>query len=154
YAVDPKTNFFVRLIQDYQGDDIYGGILGPAGGGWRQFPHGYDIPSAGAVATLIHTFRSNLVGAFVFGINRAPQMVVPQDDAAYAASKLPLKGADGQVLPLSSVFGANTLNLKPNIHFGFPAGFTPQSAGQTVTNAPGLTVPGVSAPGFGFDSRW
>src|SRR5262249_52634363 len=62
YAIDAKTNFFVRLIQDYQGDDIYGGILGPRGGGWRQFPHGYDIPSAGAVATLIHTFRSNLVG--------------------------------------------------------------------------------------------
>jgi hypothetical protein len=154
YAVDPKTNFFVRLIQDYQGDDLYGGILGPSGGGWRQFAHGYDIPSAGAVATLIHTFRSNLVGEFVYGINRAHQMVVPEDEAAYTASKLPLKGADGQPLALPNVFGANALNLKPNIHFGFPAGFTPQSAGQTVTNAPGLNGPGLNNPGFGFDSRW
>src|SRR5205085_2044840 len=107
--------------------------------------HGYDIPSAGAVGTLIHTFRSNLVGEFAYGINRAHQMVVPQDEAAYTASKLPLKGADGQPLVLPNVFGANALNLKPNIHFGFPAGFTPQSAGQSVTNAPGLNAPGLSA---------
>jgi hypothetical protein len=143
YPIDPKTNFFVRLIQDYQGDDTYGGILGPRGDGWRQFSHGYDIPSAGAVATLIHTFRSNLVGEFIYGINRAHQMVVPQGDA-YANSKLPLKGADGQPIPLTNVFGANSMNLLPNIDFTFPNGFTAQSAGQTVTNA----------PGFGFDSRW
>jgi hypothetical protein len=144
YPIDPKTNFFVRLIQDYQGDDSYGGILGPRGDGWRQFPHGYDIPSAGAVATLIHTFRSNLVGEFVWGINRAHQMVVPQDDAAYAASKLPLMDVNGKPLPLTSVFGANTMNLKPNIDFGLPSGFLAQSPGQGITNA----------PGFGFDSRW
>jgi hypothetical protein len=144
YAIDPKTNFFVRLIQDYQGGDRYGAILGPSGGGWRQFPHGYDIPSAGAVGTLIHTFNPRTVGEFTYGINRAHQMVVPQDDALYEASKLPLKGADGAPIPLTNVFGANTMNLKPNINFGFPSGFSAQSAGQTITNA----------PQFGFDSRW
>jgi hypothetical protein len=144
YVIDAKTTSFVRLIQDYQGGDGYGAILGPAGDGWRQFPHGYDIPSAGAVATLIHTFRSNLVSESTFGINRAHQMVVPQDDALYAASKLPLKGADGKPLQLPNVFGANTMNLLPNINFGFPSGFSAQSAGQTIPNA----------PGYGFDSRW
>ncbi len=144
YPIDAKTTFFVRLIQDYQGGDGYGAILGPRGDGWRQFPHGYDIPSAGAVGTLIHTFRSNLVGEFIYGINRAHQMVVAQDDALYAASKLPLKGADGQSIPLTNVFGANKMNLRPNIDFGFPSGFTAQSAGQSITNA----------PGYGFDSRW
>jgi len=144
YAIGSRTTSFVRLIQDYQGGDGYGAILGPAGDGWRQFPHGYDIPSAGAVATLIHTFSPNLVSESTYGINRAHQMVVPQDDALYAASKLPLKGPDGQVIPLTNVFGANTMNLRPNINFGFPSGFSAQSAGQTIP----------SAPGYGFDSRW
>ena len=39
-------------LQDYTGNDGYGQILGALGDGWRQFPHGYDIPSAGAAASL------------------------------------------------------------------------------------------------------
>ncbi|MBO0722685.1 MAG: carboxypeptidase regulatory-like domain-containing protein, partial [Blastocatellia bacterium] len=77
YNVSPKTTTFVRLIQDYQGQDGFGAILGAAGDGWGQFPHGYDIASAGAVGTLIHSFRSNLINEFTWGINRAHQMNSP-----------------------------------------------------------------------------
>jgi hypothetical protein len=117
YNVSPRTTAFVRLIQDYQGSDGFGAILGAAGDGWGQFPHGYDIPSAGAVATVIHTFRANLVNEFTWGINRAHQMNVPleqKDQRTYAQSLLPLKGANGQTLALPNVFGANTFNLLPN----------------------------------------
>jgi hypothetical protein len=33
--VSPKTTFFVRQLQDYEGRDGYGAILGPSGGDWR-----------------------------------------------------------------------------------------------------------------------
>lgn len=147
YNVSPKTTAFVRLIQDYQGSDGFGAILGAAGDGWGQFPHGYDIPSAGAVATVIHTLRSNLINEFTWGINRAHQMNVPleqQGERTYAQSQLPLKSASGQTLALPNVFGANTLNLLPNVSFGLPAGFSAQTSGQAVPNL----------PSFGFDSRW
>ncbi|PYV12195.1 MAG: hypothetical protein DMG07_17595, partial [Acidobacteria bacterium] len=75
YLIGPKTTSFVRLIQDYTGNDGYGAILGPAGDG----PHGYDIASAGAVATVIHTFRPNLVSESTWGVNRGHQMVMAQD---------------------------------------------------------------------------
>ncbi len=61
YPISSKTTSYVRLLQDYTGNDGYGQILGALGDGWRQFPHGYDIPSASAVAALIHTFRPNLI---------------------------------------------------------------------------------------------
>ena len=64
---------FLRLLQDYTGIDGYGQILGALGVGWRQFPHGYDIPSAGAVAAFIYTFRSNLVSETMWGITRGHQ---------------------------------------------------------------------------------
>jgi hypothetical protein len=147
YNINPKTTAFVRLLQDYQGQDGYGAILGPAGDGWGQFPHGYDIESAGAVATVIHTFTPTMVNEFTWGINRAHQIVAPINQSgqpAYSSSLLPLKGANGQALSLPNVFGANALNLLPNINFGLPSGFTAQSAGQTIPNL----------PAFGFDSRW
>ena len=65
------------LLQDYTGNDGYGQILGALGDGWRQFPHGYDIPSAGAVASLIYTFRPNLVLETMWGITRGHQMNTP-----------------------------------------------------------------------------
>jgi carboxypeptidase family protein len=147
YNVSPKTTVFARMIQDYQGQDGFGAILGAAGDGWGQFPHGYDIASAGAVGTVIHAFRSDLINEFTWGINRAHQMNVPlelADQRSYQASQLPLKGANGETLDLPNVFGANSLKLLPNINFGFPAGFGPQTGGQGVPNL----------PTFGFDSRW
>lgn len=144
YLIGPKTTSYVRLLQDWTANDRYGAILGPAGGGWRQFPHGYDIASAGAVGTVIHTFRSNLVSESSWGVNRGHQMVMALDDALYDASKLPLKGANGQTISLARIFPSNTLNLRPNVNFGFPSGFSAQSSGQTIPNA----------PGYGFDSRW
>jgi hypothetical protein len=147
YNVGPKTTAFVRLLQDYQGQDGYGAILGPSGDGWGQFPHGYDIESAGAAMTVIHTFRPNLLNEFTWGINRAHQIVSPINQSGqpqYSSSLLPLKDANGNALTLPRIFGANALNLLPNINFGLPTGFTAQSAGLTIPNL----------PSFGFDSRW
>ncbi len=144
YPISSKTTSYVRLIQEYTGNDGYGQILGALGDGWRQFPHGYDIPSAGIVAALIHTFRPNLVSETSWGINRGHQTNHPTDDTLYANSLLPLKDSSGNTIPLPRVFQSNYLNLRPNINFGFPSGFGAQSGG--------LGVP--SAPQYGFDSRW
>jgi len=149
YNLSSKTQMFVRLQNDYQNQSGYGAILGAAGDGWGQYPHSYHIPSAGAVATIIHTFRPNLVNEFSWGINRAHQGNSPVDPPnglpAYSSSLLPLKDANGNSLSLPHVFsGNNYLNLLPNINFGFPTGFSAQSGGLTVPNT----------PGFGFDSRW
>ena len=61
------------------------------------------------------------------------------------ASLLPFTSG-GQTLSLPSIFpaSANTLNLRPNINFGLPSGFSAQSAPAGIPNL----------PGFGFDSRW
>ena len=144
YAMSSKASSYVRLIQDYTGNDGYGQILGALGDGWRQFPHGYDIPSAGAVGSLVYTFRPNLILETMYGITRGHQMNTPTDIDLYNNSLLPLKDAQG-VIPLPRLFqDANYLNLRPQINFGFPTGFTAQSAGQGITNA----------PSYGFDSRW
>ena len=144
YPINSKTTSYVRLLQEYTGNDGYGQILGAAGDGWRQFPHGYDIPSAGIVAALIHTFNPNLISETSWGINRGHQTNHPTDMALYQNSLLPLKDANGNAIPLPRIFPSNYLNLRPNISFGFPSGFGPQSSGQSVPNA----------PGYGFDSRW
>ena len=145
YPISSKATAYVRLLQDYTGNDGYGQILGALGDGWRQFPHGYDIPSAGAVASLIYTFRPNLVLETMWGITRGHQMNTPTDQELYNNSLLPLKDAQGKTVPLARLFpGSNVLNLRPQINFGFPSGFTAQSAGQTMPNA----------PPYGFDSRW
>ena len=145
YPMSTKATAYVRLLQDYTGNDGYGQILGALGDGWRQFPHGYDIPSAGAVASLIYTFRPNLVLETMWGITRGHQINTPTDQQLYSNSLLPLKDANGNVVPLARLFpGSNYLNLRPQINFGFPSGFNPQQSGQTVPNA----------PSYGFDSRW
>jgi hypothetical protein len=145
YPVSSKATSYVRLLQDYTGNDGYGQILGALGDGWRQFPHGYDIPSVGAVASLIYTFRPNLILESMWGITRGHQMNTPTDQELYNNSLLPLKDAQGNAVPLTRMFpGSNFLNLRPQVNFGFPSGFSPQSAGQTIPNA----------PQYGFDSRW
>ncbi len=143
YPISSRASAYVRLLQDYTGNDGYGQILGALGDGWRQFPHGYDIPSAGAVAALIYTFKPNLILETMWGITRGHQMNTPTDQNLYNNSLLPLKDAQGTV-PLARMFPSNYLNLRPQINFGFPSGFSPQSAGQTIPNA----------PAYGFDSRW
>jgi hypothetical protein len=143
YPVSSKTTSYVRLIQEYTGNDGYGQILGALGDGWRQFPHGYDIPSAGAVAALIHTFRPNLVSETSWGINRGHQMNTPTDMDMYKNSLLPLTDSTGNI-SLPRIAPSNYLNLRPNIYFTFPSSISAQS--------PGLSVP--NAPSYGFDSRW
>ena len=145
YAISSKATAFVRLLQDYTGNDGYGQILGALGDGWRQFPHGYDIPSAGAVGSVVYSFRPNLIVETMWGITRGHQMNTPTDLDAYNNSLLPLKDAQGNAVQLARLFpGANYLNLRPQINFGFPSGFSAQSSGQSVPNA----------PSYGFDSRW
>jgi hypothetical protein len=53
YTISPKLVTFVRLLQDYQAQDGYGGILGGTGSAWGQFPHSYHVQAAGASATAI-----------------------------------------------------------------------------------------------------
>lgn len=144
YPISPKATLYGRFLRDWQSQGPYGGILGPSGGGWRQYPHQYAIASSGYVATLIYSFRPNLTSETVYGMNIAHQMVEQLDDAMYANSLLPLKDAKGQPVPLIHFFDGNYMNLRPNVNFGFPSGFSAQSSGQGVT----------SAPGYGFDSRW
>lgn len=145
YPMSSKANMYVRLLQDYTGNDGYGQILGALGDGWRQFPHGYDIPSAGAVASLIYTFTPTVVSETMWGITRGHQMNTPTDQDLYSNSLLPFKDAQGTInLPRLFPASNNTLNLRPQINFGFPSGFSAQSAGLGVTNA----------PSYGFDSRW
>ena len=141
--ISSKTTSYVRLLQDYTGNDGYGQILGALGDGWRQFPHGYDIPSAGAAGTLIHTFRPNLISETTWGINRGHQMNTPTDLDMYQNSLLPLTDTAGTV-PLTRLTASNYLNLRPAINLGFPSAISAQSSGQTITNA----------PAYGFDSRW
>ncbi|MEP6467763.1 MAG: carboxypeptidase regulatory-like domain-containing protein, partial [Parafilimonas sp.] len=74
FGAGPKTQMFVRLMNDYQGDRGIGATLNSTGG-WGQLPTDYGIQSAGAVFTMIHTFRSNLINEFTAGLNRAHQTV-------------------------------------------------------------------------------
>jgi outer membrane receptor protein involved in Fe transport len=87
-----------------------------------------------------------LINELTWGINKAHQQNSATDTAAYNASLLPLKGANGQPLTLPTIFGngVNTMNLMPNVNFGLPSGFSAQSAPTPIPNI----------PAFGFDSRW
>ncbi|MBI3684029.1 MAG: carboxypeptidase regulatory-like domain-containing protein [Acidobacteria bacterium] len=154
YNIAPKLVTFVRLLNDYQAVDGYAGTVGPSGGAWGQFPHSYHVQAAGAVATAIYTISPNLINEFTWGANRGKQGVNPLDEVTstatggtktYADNLLPLKGSNGQPIPLPRINpGSNILNLLPQVNFGFPSGFGAQSAGQGIT----------SAPNFGHDSRW
>jgi len=154
YNLSSRLVTFVRLLQDYQAVDGYAGTVGPTGGTWGQFPHSYHVQAAGAVATAVYTISPNLINEFTWGVNRGKQGVNPLDDVGSLAAGgtktfednlLPLKNANGQAIPLPRIFqGSNVLNLLPQVNFGFPAGFSAQSAGQGISRA----------PNFGHDPRW
>ncbi|MGH9665134.1 MAG: hypothetical protein ACRD9L_11980, partial [Bryobacteraceae bacterium] len=77
YNISPKSEFYVRLIQDYQASNGGFGLLAGLGGtqSWPQLPITYQIHSAGLVSTLIHTFSPTKVNELTFGVNRAAQTV-------------------------------------------------------------------------------
>jgi hypothetical protein len=155
YNISSKMQSFVRLLQDYQAQNGYNVTVGPPGGAWGQFPASYHVQSAGVQATLVQTISPTLINEVSFGITRGKQGVGPLDDASadkaqggvktYAQSLLPLKDASGNALTLPRINPAsNILNLLPAVNFGLPSGFSAQSSGQGVTNA----------PTFSLDSRW
>jgi hypothetical protein len=135
YNVAPKTQAFVRLMNDYQGDRGIGSKHNTTAQ-WGELETDNGIQSAGAVATVIHTFKPNLIDEFTVGINRAFQSVtIPSSaQAQYQASLLPaLKGPDGQAVSLPKIYNNDPANLIPNIYFST---LNAQSAGQGMTNAP------------------
>jgi hypothetical protein len=145
YNVSDKTQAFVRLINDYQADRGIGSTLNSTGG-WGQLPTDFGIKSAGAVLTVIHTFRPNLINEFTTGLNRAYASVSVESQTQLAANQLSaLKGPNGQPVSLNKIYDDNEsglmTNLIPNIRFTTTGA---QSAGQTITNAPSFT----------FDSRF
>jgi hypothetical protein len=154
YNISPKMQAFVRLLNDYQAVDGYNGTVGPAGGAWGQFEHSYHVQAAGALGTLVYTFSPNLINEVSYGVTRGKQGVNPinQVDSTavggtktYADNLLPLKDANGNPIPLPRINkGSNVLNLLPQVNFGFPSGFSAQSSGQGISQA----------PTFGHDSRW
>ena len=155
YNFSPKVVTFVRLLQDYQAQNGYNTTVGPPGGAWGQFPDSYHVQSAGALGTLVYTFSPTLISEFSWGINRGQQGVGPLTDTSadtatggamtYQQSLLPLKDSNGNPLTLPRINqNSNILNLLPAVNFGLPSGFSAQSSGQGVTNA----------PTFSLDSRW
>ena len=154
YNFGRKLATFVRLLQDYQAVNGYAGTVGPAGGVWGQFPHSYHVQAAGVVGTAIYTFSPTIINEFTWGVNRGKQGVNPLDEATstavggtktFADNLLPLKDSNGKALTLPRINkDSNILGLLPQVNFGFPAGFTPQSAGQTINQV----------PTFGHDPRW
>ena len=136
YNVAANTQAFVRLLNDYQADRGIGSTLDTSGL-WGQLATDYGIQGAGAVATVIHTFRPNLINEFTAGVNRARQSVTVADQAQFAANQLPaLKGPNGESITLPKIYNDNTYNLIPNIRF---TNLNPQSAGQGVTNPTAFT---------------
>src|SRR5262249_13336819 len=117
-------------------------------------PHSYHVQAAGALGTVVYTINPSMVNEFSYGVTRGKQGVNPLDTATstanggtktYADNLLPLKDGSGNPIPLPRIFqGSNVLNLLPQVNFGFPSGFTAQSAGQAIN----------SGPTFGHDSRW
>jgi Carboxypeptidase regulatory-like domain len=135
YNVAPNTQAFVRLMNDYQGDRGIGSKHNSTGA-WGELVTDYGIQSAGAMATIIHTFGPNLVNEFTVGVNRALQSVsIPSDaQAQYQASLLPaLRGPDGQPVTVPKIYNNNPENLIPTIKF---TTLNAQSPGQAITNPP------------------
>jgi hypothetical protein len=135
YNVEPKTQMFVRLMNDYQGDRGIGSKHNSTGA-WGELSTNYGIQSAGAVATVIHTFRPNVINEFSVGVNRALQSVSipPSSQAQYQAALRPaLKGPTGQPVTVPKIYNNDPENLIPNIRFTTLNG---QSPGQSITNAP------------------
>jgi hypothetical protein len=84
YNISPSTTFYVRLIQDYQASQGAFGLLAGLGqtDTWPQLPISYEIHSAGAVGTLLHTFSPTAVNELTIGVNRAKQTVAALTQAA------------------------------------------------------------------------
>jgi hypothetical protein len=140
YNVSDKTQAFVRLMNDYQADRGIGATLNSTGG-WGQMPTDYGIQSAGAVLTVIHTFRPNLINEFTLGTNRAHQSVAVESQSSLAANQVAaLRGPNGQSVTLPKIYTSNEFglmtNLLPNVRLST---LNAQSAGQGVTNAPSIT---------------
>ena len=134
YNISPKTQAFVRLIDDYQNQSGAAGGIHGVSSTWGQMVTFYGIESASALATAIHTFSSNLVNEFTAGINRTHEQSAA-DPSILATNQLPaLKGQNGQTIALPAAYpGISIDNLLPNISF---ANLNPESAGQGITNAP------------------
>ena len=144
YNIDSKTTMYVRLIKDLYAAQGPGSPLGPAGAGWGQGTgFQFNIPADGAAASVVHTFRPNLIEEFTYGVSRGHQMIQVDNAQQFQQqdSLSALVGANGQPVTLPSFFNANSLGIAPNISFG-------TSGAQNA----GITVP--SAPSFGWDSRW
>lgn len=155
YNPAPKMVTYVRLLQDYQAQNGYNVTVGPPGGAWGQFPASYHVQALGAQGTLVYTISPTLINELSYGINHGLQGVDPLSDTSldaavggvksYAQSLLPLKDSNGNALTLPRInAGSNYLNLLPAVNFGFPSGFSAQSSGLGITNA----------PTFSLDSRW
>ena len=135
YNLSPKTSMYARLIQDYAGNEGNGTTAGPTGSGWGQLPAYFDAPSVGASATVVHTFRPDLINEATWGVNRGSETAGALNPAQYAAQVIAsLRDPSGQPVSLPQVIpGANPTGLLPKISFGTNS---PQSPGQAVTNAP------------------
>ena len=115
YNISPNTTFYVRLIQDYQASQGAFGLLAGLGqtDSWPQLPISYEIHSAGAVATLLHTFGANKVNELTFGVNRAKQTVAALTTAALDANN---RSKLGLTIP-QFYPQVNPYNLIPNATF-------------------------------------
>jgi hypothetical protein len=133
YNVSPSTQAFVRLINDYQSRRGFGATHSVSST-WGQMAADWGDQCAGAVATIIHTFRPNLVNEFTAGVNHTRITSQASTPAGLAANQLPaLKGPSGQSITLPNSYNNNTYDLIPNIRF---ANLNAQSAGQAITNPP------------------
>ena len=134
YNIEPRTQMFVRLVNDYQQQVGSSGAIHGANSTWGQLETKYVVRSAGAVATVIHTFAPNMVNEFTAGINRTNEGSAV-DDAALATNQIAaLKGPGGQTATLPASYpGIAIDNLIPQLYF---TNLNPQSAGQGITNAP------------------
>ncbi|MBV9226966.1 MAG: TonB-dependent receptor, partial [Acidobacteriaceae bacterium] len=115
YNISPSTTFYVRLIQDYQASQGAYGLLAGLGqtDTWPQLPISYEIHSAGAVATLLHTFSPTKVNELTFGVNRAKQTVAALTQAALDQNN---RAKVGLTIP-QFYPQANPSNLIPNATF-------------------------------------
>ena len=116
YNVGPTTQFYVRLIQDYQASQGAFGLLAGLGQtqSWAQLPISYEIHSAGLASTLLHSFSATKVNEFTFGVNRALQTV-----AALTQSALDSNNRTKVGLTIPQFYPqANPANLIPNASFG------------------------------------
>ena len=142
YALASSTTLSARLINTYQDDYGYGQALGGATN-WPQLQSGYSVRGAGAVGTLVHVFRPNLVSEFSWGINYSLEEVrANQDDVSkYTRAANGIGQNDlPQLYP-----AANYLDLLPTTTFSAGSG------GGIVNNPASITFER-RFPYFGTDS--